>query len=36
VLTITPRREALKQGFEKVKTLIKNGNLVGMFPRILD
>ena len=36
VLTITPRREALKQGFEKVKTLIKNINLIGMFPRILD
>jgi len=36
ILTMTPRREALKQGFEKVKTLIKNDNLIGMFPRILD
>jgi len=35
-LTMTPRREALKQGFEKVKTLIKNNNLIGMFPKILD
>ena len=36
LLTMTPRREALKQGFEKVKTLIKNNNLIGMFPKILD
>jgi hypothetical protein len=36
ILTMTPRREALKQGFEKVKTLIKNINLIGMFPKILD
>jgi len=36
ILTMTPRREALKQGFEKVKTLIKNNNLIGMFPKILD
>ena len=36
VLTMTPRREALKQGFEKVKALIKNINLIGMFPKILD
>jgi len=36
ILTMTPRREALKQGFEKVKTMIKNGNLIGMFPKILD
>ena len=36
LLTMTPRREALKQGFEKVKSLIKNNNLIGMFPKILD
>ena len=36
ILTMTPRREALKQGFEKVKTLIKNNNLIRMFPKILD
>jgi len=36
ILTMTPRMEALKQGFKKVKTMIKNGNLIGMFPKILD
>jgi hypothetical protein len=36
VLTTTPRREALKQGFEKVKSLIKNNLLTGIFPKILD
>jgi hypothetical protein len=36
VLTATPRREALKQGFEKVKSLIKNSLLIRIFPKILD
>ena len=36
VLTTTPRREALKQGFEKVKSLVKNNMLTRIFPKILD
>ena len=36
VLTITPRREALRQGFEKVKSLVKNNLLTKIFPKILD
>jgi hypothetical protein len=36
VLTTTPRREALKQGFEKVKSLVKNNLLTRIFPKILD
>jgi hypothetical protein len=36
VLTTTPRREALRQGFEKVKSLVKNNLLIGIFPKILD
>ena len=36
VLTTTPRREALKQGFEKVKSLVKNSLLIKVFPKILD
>jgi hypothetical protein len=36
ILTITPRREALKQGFEKVKSLVKNNLLTRIFPKILD
>jgi hypothetical protein len=36
ILTITPRREALKQGFEKVKSLVKNNLLTKIFPKILD
>jgi len=36
ILTITPRREALKQGFEKVKSLVKNNMLTKIFPKILD
>jgi hypothetical protein len=36
MLTATPRREALKQGFEKVKSLVKNSLLIKMFPKILD
>ena len=36
VLTTTPRREALKQGFEKVKSLVKNNLLTKIFPKILD
>jgi hypothetical protein len=35
-LTTTPRREALRQGFERVKSLIGNNLLIGMFPKILD
>ena len=36
ILTMTPRMEALKQGFEKVKSLIGNSLLTRMFPKILD
>jgi hypothetical protein len=36
VLTTTPRREALKHGFEKVKSLVKNSLLIKVFPKILD
>jgi hypothetical protein len=36
VLTVTPRREALKWGFSRAKNLIKNSNLIGIFPKILD
>ena len=36
MLTATPRREALKQGFEKVKSLVKNSLLIRVFPKILD
>jgi hypothetical protein len=36
ILTITPRREALRQGFEKVKSLVKNNLLTKIFPKILD
>jgi hypothetical protein len=36
VLTTTPRREALKQGFEKVKSLVENSLLIKVFPKILD
>jgi hypothetical protein len=36
MLTATPRREALKQGFEKVKNLVKNSLLIKVFPKILD
>jgi len=36
ILTMTPRMEALKQGFEKVKTLVGNSLLTRMFPKILD
>ena len=36
ILTMTPRMEALKQGFEKVKTLIGNSLLIRVFPKILD
>jgi hypothetical protein len=36
VLTTTPRREALKQGFEKAKSLVKNSLLIRMFPKVLD
>jgi hypothetical protein len=36
VLTTTPRMEALKQGFEKVKSLVKNSLLIRVFPKILD
>ncbi|MCR6692403.1 MAG: hypothetical protein MRT15_08425, partial [archaeon YNP-LCB-003-016] len=36
VLTTTPRREALRQGFEKVKSLVKNNLLTKIFPKILD
>jgi hypothetical protein len=36
VLTNTPRREALRQGFEKVKSLVKNNLLTRIFPKILD
>jgi hypothetical protein len=35
-LTTTLRREALRQGFERVKSLIGNNLLIGMFPKILD
>ena len=36
ILMMTPRREALKQGFNKAKTLIENSNLIRIFPKILD
>ena len=36
ILTMTPRMEALKQGFDKVKSLIGNSLLTRMFPKILD
>ncbi|MCC6019499.1 MAG: hypothetical protein LM601_10740 [Candidatus Verstraetearchaeota archaeon] len=36
VLTTTPRKEALKQGFEKVKSLVENSLLIKVFPKILD
>jgi hypothetical protein len=36
MLTATPRREALRQGFEKVKSLVKNNLLTRIFPKILD
>jgi hypothetical protein len=36
VLTTTPRREALRQGFEKVKSLVKNSLLIKVFPKVLD
>jgi len=36
ILTMTPRMEALKQGFDKIKSLIGNSLLTRMFPKILD
>jgi hypothetical protein len=36
VLTITPRREALKYGFEKAKSLIRNSLLIRISPKILN
>jgi hypothetical protein len=36
LLTMTPRKEALKIGFEKVKSLIENIILKSMFPKMLD
>jgi len=36
LLTVTPHKEALKIGFEKVKNLIKNTALKSMFPKMLE
>jgi len=36
LLTVTPHKEALKIGFEKVKNLIKNTALKGMFQKMLE